>query len=187
LSTVPDANAVSRLIAHHLLGDVGDGGTYMIIDAARDPSIYPALAAHQDELEIMSLYQGQAAENLADVAPYLIRLQADAPFVRWLTIENWGKSWGIFLRASADFQAVRRRMRRFTVAATESGQTIMFRFYDPRVLRLFLPIGEPEQLTAMFTDIDAFLMEDEDAQGLISFQLIDGALRPVRYAAAQMK
>lgn len=182
MSTAPDVNAVARLIAHHLLSDVGDGRTYMIIDAARDPSIYPALVAHQDDLEMMSLYQGETADNLADVAPYLIRLEAGAPFVRWLTVENWGKSWGIFLRASVDFQAVRRRMRRFTVAATESGQTIMFRFYDPRVLRLFLPIGEPDQLTAMFTDIDAFLMEDEDAQGLISFQLIDGALRPVRYA-----
>lgn len=133
---------------------------------------------------MMSLYQGETADNLADVAPYLIRLEADTPFVRWLTIENWGKSWGVFLRASDDFQAVRRRMRRFTVAATENGQTIMFRFYDPRVLRLFLPIGEPDQLAALFTDIDFFLMEDENAEGLISFQLHDGVLHPVRYSSA---
>ena len=36
-----------------------------------------------------------------------------------------------------------------------------FRFYDPRVLRTFLPVCDAEQTTAMFAAVSAFVAESE--------------------------
>lgn len=157
---------------------------YMLVDAARDPAIHPALVAHQDELEMMSLYQGELAVNLADVAPYIVALERGAPFGRWLMAQARGRSWGIFIRSRLGLTEVRRKVRRFNVASTEDGRSMMFRYYDPRVLRVFLPIATPDQLARLFDGVDAYYAENESGDSLIGFEFIAGDLRSAGHPLA---
>jgi hypothetical protein len=43
----------------------------------------------------------------------------------------------------------------------ESGERVYFRYYDPRVLRRFLPTCSPRQEEEIFGDIGTFLVEGE--------------------------
>lgn len=155
--------------------------TYMLMDAARNRGIYPALLAHQDTLPVRSLYQGELAETLADVCPYVVALDPETEFGRWALDQGWGQAWGLFVRSPLDVDDVRRSLRRFTVVSTEEGRSLLFRFYDPRVLRTFLPTAGADQLGPLFRDVDRFIVEDEGGAVAREFAWMDGQLRSVRH------
>jgi hypothetical protein len=52
---------------------------------------------------------------------------------------------------------------------TEDGKELYFRFYDPRVLRVFLPTCSPRETTGFFGPIKSFLLEDDPPQTLLRF------------------
>lgn len=155
--------------------------SYMLIDAARNPGIYPALVAHQGELPVRSLYQGELADNLADVSPYVAALEPGGGFADWLIDQGWGAAWGLFVHSPLDIDTVRRSLRRFTVVNTEDGRALLFRFYDPRVLRAFLPTCTPDQLAPLFRDVSGFLVEEDGGAAVRQFAWIGAELRSVRY------
>lgn len=142
---------------------------FMLLDAARDPGILPLLAALEPELDMTCLWQGDAAEELADVAPYLVALGPAQVSARLLRAA-WGRAWGILLTAGVGFLPLRRQLRRLGLARLPDGEAVYFRFYDPRVLRRFLPICAPDQLAALFEGVDAFLAESEDAGEILQFR-----------------
>ena len=51
-----------------------------------------------------------------------------------------------------------------------------FRYYDPRVLRVFLPTSNTEELTAIFGPVSCFLVESEDPGRCIEFTFTGKAL-----------
>ncbi len=135
--------------------------TFAILDAARMGG--NALAeARRLEPEHASLYKGRSEEVLVDFAPYLFRLDAAATFSQWLLAEGWGQAWGIFCCTTAPLADVHRHLRRFLLVGLEGDKPIYFRFYDPRVLRAFLPTCDARQLHSFFGPIDYFWLEDED-------------------------
>jgi pSer/pThr/pTyr-binding forkhead associated (FHA) protein len=141
---------------------------YAILDAARDPMVY--LRIHECQEQKQSLYEGPGAARLAFVAPYLISLPKGSPSLEQLVREGWGQSWGVYLASSERFAAVRKHFRRFLlVKSAEDGRTLYFRFYDPRVLRVFLPTCDPFETAEFFGPIGAFLMEADDPGTLLQF------------------
>lgn len=67
---------------------------YAILDAARDQQIYPTLRRLAAREQIVSLYQGRAATELAAVAPYLVCLGTSDRVFDWIWEQGWGESWG---------------------------------------------------------------------------------------------
>lgn len=132
---------------------------FAILDAARDERIYPGLQWLAATEEILPLYQGPTANELASVAPYLICLGTSDGVFDWIWQEGWGESWGIFLWSLVSPQILREHFRRLTIVRTEEGQRLLFRFYDPRVLRVFLPTCDAAQVMATFGPVQRFIME----------------------------
>ena len=114
-----------------------------------------------------SLYEGPKGEALAQQAPYLVQIPPQSPYLETLVKEGWGKSWGVYLTSPQPFEEVRRHFRRFLLVKTEQGKELYFRFYDPRVLRVFLRTCNGDELTQFFGPIKAYLMEDEDPKTLL--------------------
>jgi hypothetical protein len=141
---------------------------FAILDAARDVRILALLLTHKQE-QYQSLYEGQQGAELAQVAPYLVRLGKDSPLLEALAAEGWGKSWGVYLTSSAEFNEVRHHLRRFLQVRLPSGEQVYFRFYDPRVMRVFLPTCTPEDTTQFFGPIENYLVEDENPELLLRF------------------
>ncbi|WP_437291946.1 DUF4123 domain-containing protein [Sorangium sp. So ce406] len=143
------------------------GPLYAVLDAARSARILVLL--RESVAPYRSLYEGLEGESLADVAPYLVRLSpievdgGDGGLLERLVDEGWGKRWGIFLSCPLPFREVRRHLRRFLmVEEDETGDRLYFRFYDPGVLRAFVPTCTPLQKGDLFGEIREIFMESED-------------------------
>ncbi|MDE2396868.1 MAG: DUF4123 domain-containing protein [Burkholderiales bacterium] len=148
-------------------------GVWGVLDCARDPWIYPALV--ESRLEFLCLYSGRLAPALERVAPQLVELHPGNRFTaRWLD-EGWGRSWGILVRIE-DPSNLRHHLRKFLKVRDEQGRSLLFRYYDPRVLRAYLPTCTADELRALFGPIDSFLAETAAGDGLVEFGLRRGEL-----------
>jgi pSer/pThr/pTyr-binding forkhead associated (FHA) protein len=140
---------------------------YAILDAARDLKALQILRNSNQPYQ--SLYEGVKGQVLAEFAPYLVELSSNPTLAETLLREGWGKSWGIFLTTSGGFKETRRHFRHFLLVKTEEGRELYFRFYDPRVLRVFLPTCTPQEIDEFFGQISCYLTEDEEATNLVRF------------------
>jgi hypothetical protein len=147
---------------------------HAILDAARDERIYPGLRQLAATEEILCLYQGPTANELASVAPYLVCLATGDRVFDWIWHEGWGESWGIFLWSLISPQALRDHFRRLMFIRTEEGQRLLLRFYDPRVLRVFLPTCDSAQCQELFGPVTWFACEAEFGEAVVLMAQRDG-------------
>lgn len=139
---------------------------WAIVDCARDDRIYPALRT--SGLDYRCLYGGRLAPEVEAVAPHLIEVAPGYTFTPRLIDMGWGNSWGVFLRI-ADPSDLRQHLRRFLRVQDESGRVLLFRYYDPRVLRVYLPTCRTDELRTVFGPVSSYLVEDRTGRGLIEF------------------
>jgi Domain of unknown function (DUF4123) len=161
-----------------LLFEAEDEFAFAVLDGASAPGLLRSLAEH--EPEYVCLYRGELAPDVAEVAPYLVRLEPETEFTWWLISEGWGKHWGIFVSSPADLRTLRHHFRTFLTVYDSDGKPMLFRYYDPRVLRTYLPTCNGGELATLFGPIQKYLVESEDAKAIIRFQVIDGQLTDKR-------
>lgn len=147
---------------------------FAVLDAARNDGIYSKLL--QTNVPAVCLFRGDKARELAHVAPYLVSLKPDDSFTRWLLNNGWGNNWGIFVASSATLDQLKQHFQSFLIVYDEEGNSLHFRYYDPRVLRDFFPTCNEEQLSVMFGPVDRYWLEDEDGKTMISYSLVDGKI-----------
>jgi hypothetical protein len=152
----------------------GAGDVYVILDCARDARIHPWI--HRRALDFTSLYRGPVAPALDRSAPYLVHLYRNLRWTPELLEMAWGRSWGIFVRTALPMEDLRVHFRKLLRVRDERGRTLIFRYYDPRVLRVYLPTCRPNELALMFGKVGAFFVEDESASAWIRFSSRGGAL-----------
>ncbi|WP_437736610.1 DUF4123 domain-containing protein [Sorangium sp. So ce1335] len=140
---------------------------FAVLDAARDPRIRLLLVEAGEQAA--SLYTGFQGELLADISPTLVHLPRESSLLDALIDSGWGDGWGVFLTSSRPFGDVRKHLRRFLLVESGAGKQQYFRFYDPRVLRGFLPTCGPRKTEALFEEIESFAMEAEDPGKLLRF------------------
>ena len=136
--------------------------TFAILDVARDERIYRAV--YDSKLEYECLFAGDLSYELALAAPYLVRLDEAAPLTRWLLEEGWTSSVGIVAWSLDDIEGLRRHLRRLLQIKDQAGKKLYFRFYDPRVLRVFLPTCRAPELTEVFGPIGRFVVAGPEGQ-----------------------
>ncbi len=156
--------------------------TWAILDCARDERIYGAV--ERSYLDKCCLFAGTLAPELTAAAPHLVQVDSGDRFGSYLLNHGWGNSWGIFLRSSAPLEELRRHFRKFLRVNDFSGRRLFFRYYDPRVLRAYLPTCFAEELNTVFGPVDAFLVEEEGGAGTIEFRLTRGVLKTSRRSSA---
>ena len=147
---------------------------YAILDTARDARIYPALSAYR--CEYRCLYKGRLPAVLEKVAPHLVEVDFGSPFARWLIEEGWGMNWGIGFASAARLDPLKNHFRDLVRVKDEKGRALYFRYYDPRVLRVFLPTCTAEELRDVFGKAKVFFVEGEAASQVMAYELEDGRL-----------
>ena len=154
---------------------IAAAATATVVDAAR----IEGLPARLDGIRAGArcLYQGKSEEELADVAPWILTTEPGSDASRLVFGELWGQSAAVHMVTGASLTDLRSHLRHFLMVVSEDGKTLYFRFYDPRVLRVFLPTCSPEQLAEFFGPIEAFYLEDEDPGRALRFSLEGGALK----------
>jgi hypothetical protein len=139
---------------------------YALLDGARDDRI--AVEVASSGLEHASLLPG-APKALADAGPHLVALRRGSPLVAVLANEGWGKCWGLFLASPHPFETVRRELRKLLRVETPDGRRMFFRFYDPRVLRVFLPTCTPSELRSFFDLVPFYFLESAAGDEVVRF------------------
>lgn len=145
---------------------------YILLDAARmNGEIEKAKELNPEHI---CLYEGDSERFLGAVAPWLFEFKEDSAFAKWIAEEAHANSWGIFIRSQAEPNDLYQHLRKFLLVATEDGRELYFRYYDPRVLREFLPTCDKAQLISFFGPIEAMMAEDEN--GLLVEYAMSGDL-----------
>lgn len=151
-------------------GDSPEGAqVYAILDAARDPRIGPLVQG--TGLEHCCLFAGPLSPALRQAAPHLVHLAPRAGLALEFLRLGWGQSWGILAIAPPDvtLPVLRRHFRTLLRVRSNSPGMLLFRFYDPRVLRVYLPTCVPAETARMFGPIRYLLCESADAAELLRF------------------
>lgn len=141
---------------------------YALIDAAataQDDCIYNRLS--QPDIRKQILFTGELAVSADHTAPYLLQLDDQADLANWLMEIGWGNGWGIFLTSREEPEIVLAHARRFFQVRAENGRDIFFRYYDPVILRVFLPLLDTQESLAFFGPVASFLLEDDDERPLV--------------------
>lgn len=157
---------------------------YVLLDAARMNTAMDEAKALNHGYE--SLYEGENKQYLSTVAPYLFSFQASTEFGKWFVENGWGDAWGYLFSARVSFDDCLRHLQKFVIVKTEDGQELYFRFYDPRVLKIFLPTCDKKQLTDFFGPIDYFIVEGDTSEKAIQYWHEYGKLRIEEYTKTEL-
>jgi hypothetical protein len=158
-----------------------DKQLYIILDAARVEQMPAQLFELEDDPEYFSLFFDTPQAELIDVAPYLVKVDIDSRLLTWMLEEGWGKSWGIFISATMELEELFEHLRQFLKVKELEGEELFFRFYDPRVLRIFLPSCNFQEIMQFFGAVGSYMAESEDGEKLLEFSKGDGRLEVNEY------
>ncbi len=123
------------------------------------------------------LIGGQLTPDMVHVAPYLIQLKQNNRFTDWILENGFDKNWGIFVHTRSPKIEMRRHFRSLMTVHSEDGRPMLFRFYDPRVFRKFLPTCDKGQIKTFFGDVAKFFVESEEKQKLLIYKIENDELK----------
>jgi pSer/pThr/pTyr-binding forkhead associated (FHA) protein len=147
---------------------------FAVLDAAANPDILQMIGECGEESR--SLLVGENAKSLIQFAPYLVAFPKDSKLLPKVVKSGWGNSWGVFLTSGHAFMDIFYHIRHFLTANLPTGKQLYFRFYDPRVLRLYLPSCTPQEGEEFFGPISTVLMEAEDPAEALEFAILPQGL-----------
>lgn len=159
-----------------LFGPDDDGrvpATYALLDAAKAVNL--AEAIESSGLEHACLFDGAARDDLATVAPWLVRLEEGAALTRHLFTRDparpapwhlWDRRPGILLRSARALPALRAHFRRFVRVRDPRGAWFYFRFWDPEVFAGLPEAMDPPDMAALMEGLDAVIVP-RDGRALV--------------------
>jgi hypothetical protein len=174
-AVIAESSKAIANLAPFLFGN-GETPVFAILDGASAPNLVKSLYEH--EPEYCCLYRGELEPDMATVAPYLVRLELESKFTELVLTEGWGAHWGSFVVSSATLRTLRDHFRTFHTVELPDQRTVLFRYYDPRVLRNFLPVCNAAELATFFGPVQKFVVEGEMPEAGIKFSLAGNALKP---------
>ena len=104
--------------------------------------------------------RGEAEVENADIAPFLAHV--DDFLLRWIVEELWARPWGVFAVTSGEIEKLRAHFRQFLTVRDPDGEKMYFRYYDPRVLKAFLPACNRDELSKLFGPLEAYVLTEPD-------------------------
>lgn len=132
---------------------------FYILDAAQIET--ELILAQKLNSDGRCLYVGESEQSLKYVAPYLFLHQVGSDFSNWLLHKKKQSNLGYFINTQASFEQLYRHLRTLLFVNTEENEELYFRFYDPFVARLFLPICDAVQIREFFGPINFLVVETE--------------------------
>jgi hypothetical protein len=141
---------------------------FALLDAARNPRVPELLKASGESHQM--LYEGEKGQELALVAPYLVALPPKSELLRHLVERHWGTSVAVYLTSQLPLDLLRAHFRQFLMVQPEGKPPALFRFYDPRVLRVYLPTCTPAEAAVFFGPVRKFFVESESARSYHRFR-----------------
>jgi len=143
---------------------------YAVLDSAQD--LDWAFNSHLAGYDLVSLFLGEQSRELVDAAPYFFAVREGSQLLdRWQ--QATPSNLGILIDSPAPPSAVFRHLREIFVVRKADGQEYFFRYYDPRVLRTYLPTCNRDELAEFFGPLTGLIAELESGDGFELFRRDD--------------
>lgn len=134
---------------------------YIVIDAARLNQNLKEVLALSNRSE--SLFSKNELVTLEYVAPYLCKFEKGGEMHHWFFSEGAKDFAGILIYSVVPFDVLLSHLKKFIIVL-DGGKEMYFRFYDPRVLPVFLPTCSIEQIGTFFGPIHFFYSVHSEEQ-----------------------
>lgn len=131
-----------------------DSYKYAVVDLAAATSLRSAVLG---KLRTVAepLLARNAPIQVLEVGPWIVRLSKAEDIARALGTVGPDSPWGYYVYTSVDIVSLRQTLRRFNlVGLPGSPKPVLFRYWDPRVMRSFLEIASRSQRRSLFDFID---------------------------------
>lgn len=138
---------------------------YAILDAYDSQSI-PQKVQEIGKDRGVCLFTGEAETKYWALAPYLVAV--DPGLLDWMVQSIWKAPWGVFLLSKLPLHDMKEHFRRFLMVRLPDGERWYFRYYDPRILQIYLSNCESPELQQFFGPVRAFALPEPDS-GNVTF------------------
>lgn len=130
-----------------------EGALWAILDACDAPGV-PGRVRMLGPEKGDCLWRAEAREKYWGVAPWLASV--DGALLDWIRGSLWDEPWGLFIEAHVAIDVLRGHFRKLLVVAGPDEKPMYFRFYDPRVLRMFLKTATTRERNELFGPVAAY-------------------------------
>ena len=137
---------------------------YAILDSCDAPAVLQKVEEIGPD-RACSLYRDTAQQRMPAIAPYLVIV--DVELLGWIAASLWTQPWGVFLGCGNKLDDVRKHLRRFLVVRAPCGEELLFRYYDPRILRTYFATSTAEELLCFFGPIRMFAIPESQTFDVI--------------------
>jgi hypothetical protein len=151
----------------HLRRFANGGYLYALLDGYEIPSLQEKIDEVGPEYAV-SLFLGENESHYFEWPPYLMALTEAT--LDWL-LQTAGKtSWGVFIFSKSGLETLRTHLRRFLILRLPDGERWFFRFYDPRLLQIYLESSHARELELFYGPVRAFGITQENSSDVLLLQ-----------------
>lgn len=164
-----DSESTKTTVEEFLLGKAADDdyNLYGIVDSARNEEVFRYLIT--GNVIYKSLFEGTMDVQSFGVSGFLVECKKESSLFQWMTTEVWGNSCCIFFTSKSSFDELFIHFQQFNRVYLEDDEVVLFRYYDPRVLRVYLPSCNHNEIDAFFGDVNNFFAESENPEKINMF------------------
>jgi hypothetical protein len=141
---------------------------FALVDGVRNRAAIEAVRASDPE-RARSVLVGRRNSDLDACAPHLLWLPMVRSLAKEIVLDAASESECVFLEAQAPFAEVARHLRRQLVVESEDGSSKLFRFFDPAILRTYLPTLSERESSRFFGPITSFYIVTRGARSLVPY------------------
>ena len=145
-----------------------DCNLYGIVDSARNDEVFRYLVT--GDVKYKSLFEDTMDVQSYGVSGFLVECKKESPLFQWMTTEAWGDSCCIFFTSKSSFDVLFSHFQKFNRVYLEEDDVVLFRFYDPRVLRTYLPTCNRFEIETFFGEVHSFFAESNDSEVINVFR-----------------
>ncbi len=127
---------------------------YAVVDLASAPGLGKIVMGRLSR-EAQPLFSPDLAFDILAAGPWLADLDRLPELEPAIDAEFRTVPWGYFVETSVDIVSLRRVFRRYNyVRVPDRREPVLFRYWDPRVMKGFLDVATREQREVLFEFID---------------------------------
>jgi hypothetical protein len=145
---------------------------YLLLDGAQIENLPARLYSLDDSPVVEWLYHATPYQAVFDVGPALVVLRTNSALEQAFT-DHWQHDAGLLIESDAPMQLLAEHLRSLIHARVTGDTSMLFRYYDPRVMRhwlLALSPAEKDHLMGPISRVRLPARESQDEQWIVREQ-----------------
>lgn len=135
--------------------------TFILIDGAKVSDLAQAIYRDEETPRCDALYRGTELSELLEISPWLVETDMTSSLARRCFGDWQHLGAAILLQTNCEFDEVIGHLRGLLIARLETGDEVIFRFYDPEIARQLLKRDEVgDDLKRLMGPCDVVAIQD---------------------------